>query len=281
MTERVTTDIQDHIALVTLNRPEKYNAFDREMFDAVSETGRTLSARSDIRAVILTGAGGNFSAGLDISQMGNAEAGATGDFATTAFETIDDTPANRFQHPAWVWYECPVPVIAAIDGVCLGAGMQVAGGADLRLASPDARLSILEIKWGLVPDMGFAAVMRDVMRLDHLKQLAFTGRIVNAADALRFGLVSELHDAPLEAAKRLAEEIASRSPDAVRATKRLINQSWQQSQAEALRLEANMQLAVMHGANQLESVMANVQKRAPQFADASIDLDAAARGPKR
>lgn len=275
MNDRVSVDIQDHIATVTLNRPEKYNAFDPAMFDAVSDAGRELSARADVRVIVLTGAGGNFSAGLDISGMGSGDDGVD-DFSDVAFEKLYGTPANRFQHPAWVWHAAPVPVIAAIDGVCLGAGMQVAAGADIRLSAPDAKFSILEIKWGLVPDMGFTAVMRDVIRLDHLKQLAYTGRIVSADDALRLGLISEIHVDPLTRAQAMAQEIAGRSPDAVRATKRLVNQGWRQSQEESLLLEARLQEAVMNQGNQIEAVMANVQKRAPDFADASIDIDAAA-----
>ncbi|MFK8053130.1 MAG: crotonase/enoyl-CoA hydratase family protein [Woeseiaceae bacterium] len=277
MSDRVTVDIQDHIATVTLNRPEKFNAFDPQMFEAVSATGTELSARPDVRAIVLTGAGGNFSAGLDISSMGSAD-DATSDFADAAYKMIGDTPANRFQHPAWVWYAAPMPVIAAIDGVCLGAGMQVAAGADFRFAAKDARFSILEVKWGLVPDMGFTAVMRDVMRLDHLKQLAYTGRIVSADEALAYGLVSELHDDPVAAAMRVAEEIAGRSPDAVRATKHLVNESWRESQAAGLVREARLQDAVMNEPNQIESVMANVQKRAPNFIDASIDCHKASKG---
>ena len=271
MADRVLIDIQDNIATVTLNRPDKFNAFDPDMFAAVSEAGRSLSQRADVRVVILTGAGGNFSAGLDISGMGQG-GDPVAAFAEEAYELIDDTPANRFQHPAYVWHAASMPVIAAIAGVCLGAGVQVAAGADIRLSSPSARFAVLEIKWGLVPDMGFSAVLRDVMRLDHLKQLAYSGRIISADDALRYGLVSEIHDAPLATAQRLAEEIAGRSPDAVRATKRLIDQGWRETPADGLLLEAKMQHAMMGSPNQIESMMSNVQKRDANYADASIDL---------
>ncbi|MEM7611287.1 MAG: crotonase/enoyl-CoA hydratase family protein [Pseudomonadota bacterium] len=270
MTERVLVDVQDNIATVTLNRPEKYNALDRQMFDDIGDAGDALAGRSDVRAVVLTGAGGNFSAGIDISGFGGQD--LVGSFADEAFALHGNSPANRYQRPAWVWHALPIPVIAAIDGVCFGGGMQIAAGADIRIGAPASRYSIMEIKWGLVPDMGFTAVMRDVMRLDHLKQLAYTGRIVESAEAARYGLISEVANDALSSAMSLAEEIAGKSPDAIRATKHLIHEAWQTDKAAALHFEASAQLAVMGDKNQVEAVMANMQKRPPAFSNASVDL---------
>lgn len=275
MSEIVTTDIHEYVATVTLNRPEKYNALNRDMFDEISAAGTALAERQDVRAIVLTGAGGNFCAGIDISGFGQAEDPARS-FAREAFELIGASPANRYQHPAWVWHAMPVPVIAAIDGVCFGGGTQIAAGADIRIAAPASRFSIMEIKWGLVPDMGFTAVMRNVMRLDQLKELAFTGRILSAEEALGYGLISRVADDALAAAQALAGDIASRSPDAIRATKHLLNHALNGDAAAALALEATAQLAVMGGRNQVESVMANLEKRAPEFADASYDPERAA-----
>ena len=274
MSEIVTTDIHQHVATVTLNRPDKYNALNRDMFDAISAAGSALAASKDVRAVVLTGAGGNFCAGIDISGFGQAEDPAHS-FAKEAFVTIGGSPANRFQHPAWVWHAMPVPVIAAIDGVCFGGGAQIAAGADIRIATPASRLSIMEIKWGLVPDMGFTAVMRHVMRLDHLKELAFSGRIIDAAEARDYGLVSTVVEDALGAAQTLAAEIAARSPDAIRGTKHLLNHALNVDAPAGLALEAKTQLAVMGGRNQVEAVMANVQKRAPEFVASTYDPEAA------
>ena len=264
MTERVTCEINDHVALVTLDRAAKMNAFDPDMFAAVTECGRSLATRTDVRAVVLTGAGGNFSAGLDLGSMG-------GELNAESFVAGPDSPANRFQEPAWVWHALPVPVIAAIEGVCFGAGVQVASAADLRIASPEARLSIMETKWGLVPDMAMTAVLRDTVRQDWLKRLTYTAEIVSAEEALSAGLLSELHAQPVSRALEIAGEIASRSPDAVRAAKHLLDTALSLPRGDALALEAGTQVALMRGANQREAVMANIERRAPSFNDPEFD----------
>lgn len=270
MTEIVVTDVQENVATVTLSRPEKYNALNRAMFDAISEAGQALANRQDVRAVVLTGSGGNFCAGIDISGFGQAD-DPVGTFAGEAFALVGESPANRYQHPSWVWHALPMPVIAAIDGVCFGGGTQIAAGADIRIASPEARFSIMEVKWGLVPDMGFTPVMRHIMRLDHLKELTYSGRILTAAEALDYGLISKTEDDPLAAAQQLAGEIAAKSPDAIRGSKYLLNHAMSMDASAALRLEASTQLAVMGRANQMEAVMANMQKREPAFKDAEFE----------
>ena len=262
MGDRVTVEIEDHIAEVTLNRPDKHNAVDLAMFEALIEAGETLAQDADVRAVVMRGAGDNFCAGIDLSVFqGSGLAGLD----KNAFKPRDGSPANFFQSAAYVWRELPVPVIAAIKGVAFGAGLQIALGADIRYAAPDARLSIMEIKWGIIPDMAITATLRDVMPADRAKQLSYTGRIVSGSEAGTIGLITAVHDEPLDAARELASEIADKSPDAIRAIKTLINASWQDTVESALQRESALQKSLLGKPNQIEAVTANLEKRAPNF----------------
>ncbi len=263
MSDPVKISVEDHIATVMLDRPEKANAVHLEMFDALRAAGRELTGNKSVRAIVLHGAGENFCAGIDTSifQDPDVEIGAS------SFAPLEDSPANRLQSPAFVWREVPVPVICAMQGVAYGAGLQIALGADLRYARPDASLSIMEIKWGLVPDMGITATLRDLMPADRVKELAWTGRRLSGEEALAEGLVTALHDDPLAAAMEAAAAICMKSPDAIRGMKQLFNTAWRLPDAEALAMEAKAQLGVMGKKNQLEAVMANMQKRAPEFDD--------------
>ena len=262
MSEPLTVSVDDHVATVTLNRPDKANAVNFEMFDALGAAGRELAADRSVRAVVLAGSGDNFCGGIDVSLF---QGGL--DIDASSMQPVGGSPANRFQSAAYVWREMPVPVICAIQGVAFGAGLQIALGADLRYARPDAKLSIMEIKWGLVPDMAITTTLRDILPADRVKELAWSGRPVNGEQALAMGLVTALHDDPLAAALETAAAIRVKSPDAIRAMKRLFNSAWRMTDAEALALEAELQLGVMGKKNQLEAVMANVQKRAPEFDD--------------
>ena len=262
MSDSLTIAVDEHVATVTLNRPDKANAVNLEMFDALTEAGRDLAANRSVRAVVLAGAGDNFCAGIDVSLFQGGF-----DFDAGALAPLEGSPANRFQSAAYVWRELPVPVICAIRGVAFGAGLQIALGADLRYARPDASLAIMEIKWGLIPDMGLSTTLRDILPVDKAKELAWSGRPVSGAEAHAMGLVTALHDDPLAAAMEAAAGIRERSPDAIRATKRLVNSAWRLTDTDALALEAELQLGVLGKKNQLEAVMANVQKRVPDFDD--------------
>ena len=264
MSERVLTDIEDGVATVTLNRAAKHNALDMGMFDALAETGDSLKNMPSLRAVVLHGAGENFCAGIDVSVFSGGGIAAAGGHL---MEPRDGSVANIFQSAAWVWQEVPVPVIAALRGVAFGAGLQLALGADIRYAAPDVQLSIMEIKWGLIPDMAISGTARRLVPPDRLKELAFTGRIVTAGEAREAGLVTAVTDEPLAAATALARDIAGRSPDAVRAIKKLFADAWQADVPASLRREAESQLAIMRGANQAEAVRANIEKRKPGFSD--------------
>ena len=263
MTDPVLVDINEHIATVTLNRPEKANAVSLGMFDALYEVGRELAGNRGVRAVVLGGAGDNFCAGIDISVFQDPSF----QFGEEALAPLDDTPANRFQAAAYVWREMPVPVICAMQGVAYGAGAQIALGADLRFASPGATLSVMEIKWGLIPDLAITTTLRDLLRIDKVKELAWTGRVVDAEEALSLGLITSIYEDPHAAAVAFADEVSRKSPDAIRAMKRLANEAWRMADPEALALEAKLQLGVLGGKNQQEAVAANLQKRMPEFDD--------------
>lgn len=269
MTDLVTIDVSGGIADVRLNRPDKYNALSPEMFKAIIEAGESLAEAKDVRVVVLSGNGRGFCAGLDMASMqGLADSeGGGGSGQGSALLSRDERPENHAQRPAYVWKQLPVPTIAAIHGVAYGGGCQIAMGADIRFASPDAKISVMEIKWGLIPDMSISQTLRDVVPLDVAKELTFTGRILSGEDAKAVGLVTHVADDPLAAAMALAEEIAGKSPDAVRAGKRLYETSWHADPRTGLELEASLQMGLIGTANQIEAVKANFEKRDPNFED--------------
>jgi enoyl-CoA hydratase/carnithine racemase len=261
MQDRVKVSIAQGIADVRLNRPDKMNALDGAMFEALVETGRGLGSERGLRAVVLSGEGRAFCAGLDVASfMG-------GGGARSLLERNAESPANFAQRAAWVWSELPVPVIAAIHGVAFGGGLQIALATDIRFVAPDARLSVMEIKWGLIPDMSASQTLRRLVRLDVAKELTFTGRIVSGNQAAELGLATHVSDTPREAALELAREIASKSPTAIRAGKQLLDASGDLDVAAGLLLEERLQKTLLGTPNQIESVRANVEKREARFED--------------
>ena len=261
MADRVTVEINDHVAKVVLNRPEKHNAVDHAMFDALTETAESLAADGSLRAVVLCGRGDNFCAGIDVSVF------QSGAFDPASMQPRDGTPANYYQSVAYLWRELPVPVIAALHGAAFGAGLQIALGADLRFAEVAAKLSVMEIKWGIIPDMGISTTLPALMPIDSALELAWTGRIVSGEEAAGLGLVTAAVDDPLASAMETAAKIASRSPDAIRASKTLFREAWADRDAALLRREAELQLRVMASPNHKEAIMANLQNRDPEFGD--------------
>ncbi len=264
MTNRVTLATVDHVARVTMNRPDKHNAIDYKMFAELADVGQQLAKDKSVRAVVLHGAGEHFCTGIDISVFQQQEPVATAE----AMAPCDGSPANLFQRAAYIWREIPVPVICAIHGAAYGGGLQIALGADLRFAAPDARLSIMEIKWGLIPDMAISTTLRGIVPIDIAKSLIWSGKVIGGDEALRLGLVTEIHDDPVQAADEMAHSIARKSPDAIRAAKQLINESWALPESDALRLEAHLQMALLGRKNQIEATRANMERRPPVFSDA-------------
>jgi len=261
MSDRVTVSLARGIADVRLNRPDKLNALDAAMFEALVETGRGLCAERGLRAVVLSGEGRGFCAGLDFASFLGGGGGRS------LFERGAESLANFAQRAAWIWTELPVPVIAAIHGVAFGGGLQIALGADVRFVAPDARLSVMEIKWGLIPDMSGSQTLRRLVRLDIAKELSFTGRVVSGTEAAALGLATHVSDTPREAALGLAREIAAKSPSAIRAAKKLLDASGVVDVETGLRLEEQLQSELLGKPDQLEAVRANAQKREPRFTD--------------
>lgn len=263
---RVRISAGQGVAEVALNRPGKMNALDPAMFDALLDALEQLQAQPGLRAVVLHGEGRAFCAGLDMDSMaGIAQGHQTADMTDLAARTHG--MANRFQQICWGWRALAVPVIAAVHGVAYGGGLQLAMGADMRLITPDARMSIMEIKWGLVPDMAGCALLAPLVRGDHLRELVYTGRIVEGTEAVDLGLATRICTDPLQEARALARQIAGSSPDAIRAAKRLMHLTETASPADILLAEAREQQALLGCPNQAEAVRAGLGKRLPVFID--------------
>src|ERR1700709_399472 len=270
MEQRVAISISDGIADVRLVRADKMNALDAAMFDALVATCDRLAHEKGLRAVVLSGEGRYFCAGLGkapfCSMNDNGGNGIAGGEARDLSKRTHGL-ANFPQAAVWGWRQLPVPVIAAIQGVAFGGGFQLALGADMRFLTPDARMSIMEIKWGLVPDMAGTPILASLVRDDILRELTYTGRIFSAQEAMRHGLATRICDGPRAAALELAREIAGKSPDAIRANKRMLNRL-SVDPGPALLAESVEQMKLMGSPNQSEAVRANLEKRAPRFADA-------------
>jgi enoyl-CoA hydratase/carnithine racemase len=270
MTERVKMDRAEGVAHVRLNRPEKKNALDAGMFDGLLAAARGLRDDPSVRAVVLSGEGDSFSSGLDVSSLAEMASGALGPESTSIQEATRDLSrdgANRAQQLAWLWQEIPVPVIAAVQGVAYGGGLHIALGADIRFIAPDARIAFVEITWGLVPDLSGTQALRRLVPLDVAKKLILTGEVITGEQAVALHLGTELSEHPIEDAIALARVIAQRSPDAVRAAKQLLNAAGLVPLSEGLANEFRASAALMGGANQIEAVVAKLEKRTPRFQD--------------
>ncbi len=258
---RVETKIENHVAHVTLTRGDKHNAVDTKMMEAVTQAGAALM-ETDVRAVVLSGEGPSFCAGLDVMSFATL---ASKDPEALLMPRTHGT-SNIFQEFAMVWRKLPVPVIAALHGAAYGAGFQLALGADIRIASPDTKLAVMEMKWGLIPDMGGMVILPGLVRSDVMRKMIYTARPVTADQAERWGLVTELADDPLAAAQELATEIAGKSPSAIRAAKRLATAADAGMAEDEMLLEESREQADLIGKpHQMEVVAANMAKRTPNF----------------
>jgi enoyl-CoA hydratase/carnithine racemase len=262
---RVSVAIADHVASVTLTRAAKHNALDVAMLEAIVDAGERLGTEPGVRAVVLHGEGPSFCSGLDVVSIMQSDPARPG-LAGLVDRVRDESP-NLFQRASTVWGALAVPVIASLHGNVFGGGLQIALGADIRIAAPDARLSVMEIKWGLIPDMGITRALPRLVAIDVAKELTFTGRTVSGAQAAQLGLVTRVADHPLTEAQALAHEIAGRSPDAIRRAKRLYDESWTAPASETLALEAALQLEVVGTPNQLAAVTAGFSGEPAEFVD--------------
>jgi len=279
MSDRVTISIADGVADVRLNRPDKLNALDPAMFAAIAAAGAEVAANPAVRAVVLSGEGRAFCAGLDFSSFmamagqgsdgdgGGSESSSDAEGDAVNILSTDDRITHLGQQVAHVWSEVPVPVIAAVWGHCLGGGLQIACGADLRIVHPEAKLSILEIRWGLTPDMTITATLPRLVGIDVAKELTWTGRQITGAEAHELGLATRLSDDPLADAQALAAELAAKSPHAIRGAKQLFEQSGRIPLAEQYALERSTIGSLIGRPNQVEAVTAFFEKRPPVFAD--------------
>lgn len=264
MSDRIVVHVEGHVADVRMDRTDKLNALDYGMFQALIDTGRTLATTKGVRAVVLSGNGRAFCAGLDFASF-MAMAGSGG---PTLLDRDGSSPANTAQLAAYVWKELPVPVIAAVHGVCYGGGLQIAAGTDIRIVHPEAKLSIREMYWGLVPDMSGTRTLKHLLRADVLKELTFTARIVSGTEAVALGLCTRAADDPRAAAMELAAQIAASAPNTMRAAKRLIDDAYRIPDDETgLALEEELQRSVLQTPNQIEAVQANMMKRPAEFTD--------------
>lgn len=270
MGDRISVRIEGGVADVRLTRADKLNALDPAMFAALVETGERLKTEPGLRVVVLSGDGPAFCAGLDKASLESiVAAGEGGGSAAARLLSPERTPggANSSQQAVMVWREVPVPVIGAIHGVAFGGGFQLTLGCDLRFVAPDARLSVMEIKWGLAPDMGAMVLLPRLVRDDVARDLTFSGRIFSGEAALALGLATRVCADPRAEALAYAHDIAAKSPDAIRAAKRLLNLGADADQRTLLLRESEEQGALIGSANQAEAVLANLQGRAPAFSD--------------
>ena len=259
---RVSVTYDNHIAHVRLTRADKMNAVDQDMIDAVIAAGNEV-ATSNARVVVISGEGRAFCAGIDIGNMGALAGGDPTERMMT--RTHGDGTTNQWQEFAMVWARMDIPVIAAVHGACFGAGIQLALGADIRIASPDAKFAVMEMKWGIVPDMGGMVLLPRLVRSDVLRRMTYTAEPVGAAQAERWGLVTELADDPLAAAQALAETIAGKSPSAIRAAKRLIAVAETADAVTVLDAESRAQVGLMGKPHQMEVIAATMAKRPAIF----------------
>lgn len=267
MNDRVTiTMLEDGIADVRMNRAEKMNALDPTQWSALVDAVDRLNAMPGLRVVVLSGEGRAFCAGLDLSSLGDEREPGT---SSAGGGLADRTRgiANNAQFAAWGWRELPVPVIAAVHGVAFGAGSQIMAAADIRIVHPETRIAIMEMKWGLVPDVAGMALWRTQVRDDVLREMIYTNRTFTGAEARELGFATHVSEDPLAQALELARAIANKNPHAVRGAKRLCNMLADATDAEILQAESDEQVKVIRTPNQMEAVMAEMQKRKPAFAD--------------
>ena len=263
MSENINLKITDSIAKITLNRPEKRNALTFEMIDTLGSIGKSLKGMREVRCVVIEGTDKTFSAGIDVQNF--ASISQNKKLLTEIMTPIPGSKSNKMQMSCTIWSELLVPVIAVLEGPCFGAGLQLALGADIRIASEEALLSIMEVKWGLIPDMGISAFLPRLLTYDQALNLTLTSDIIDSKKALELGLVTICTSDSKQELKKLVDKIISKSPSAIEATKKLYYKSWHNQYSENLHYEALLQTKLIGTANQMEAVIANFEKREAKF----------------
>ena len=268
MSDAVIIEKTAGVVDLRLNRPAKRNAVDSDIMNGLLGAIEQIKTDKTARVVVLSGEGKGFCAGLDMASFGAMVSGdLTAGNAASAYDDLSPAGANRVQQLGWAWQELQIPVIAAIHGGAMGGGLNIALGADIRVVAPDATLGFVEITFGLLPDMSATQSLRHIARLDRIKELILTGRKFTGSEAFEYGLATVLSDNPREAALAMARTIASRNPDAIRAAKKMLNESMFCSTRDGLLAESNRSRELMGTANQLEAIMSGFEKREPNFVD--------------
>jgi len=279
------TELSKGVKHVQLNRPEKLNSLDMRMFESIAKVASQLRDDASVRAVILSGAGKAFCTGLDVKSIisplkGNPKAnldrllarrpsGYESDLPIGGKDTTLNTSSmplnlgNLVQEVCLSWREINAPVIAVLHGMCFGGGMQIALGADLRFAESNCKLSMMEAKWGLIPDMSASITLRELVRIDIAKELTMTGRVITGEEGAKLGLVTRCNEDPMAEAVKVANEIVSRSPDAVAQSKRLFQQNWVADQTDCLELETKLQKKLLGSWNQVAVSAKNFSVHVP------------------
>ncbi len=259
---RVSVEINNHIAVVKLNRPDKMNALDIPMFEGIIAAGEEVGANPNVRVVVLAGEGRAFCAGIDLGNFSNPDGAGKKPLAERTHGV-----ANMWQQAAWIWRALPVPVIAAVHGVAYGGGLQIMLGADIKYVTADTRLSVMEMKWGLIPDMAGTQLMYHSVRDDIIRELTYTNRVFSGEQAVQYGFCTHISENPMEDAMKLATEIAGKSPTAIVKAKKVLNAAPYLSVEDGFMMESVEQDAVIMKKNQLEAVYSSMQKRAGKFED--------------
>ncbi|MTI14197.1 crotonase/enoyl-CoA hydratase family protein [Sansalvadorimonas verongulae] len=266
--QRVLFHTKEHIAYVSLNRPEKHNGLDEQLFKELIATAKHIRTNKSIRAVVLSGKGESFCAGLDFKALSKNPL-----MVPKFFFKLPWSSANTFQNVAYIWKTLPVPVIGAIHGSCYGGGLQIALGADYRIATPDSKWSVMEVKWGLIPDMSATATLTTLTRYDIAFELTTTGRVFTGQEGFEYGLVSKLSDSPVEDAEKLAGIISQQSPDQTAAAKLLLRKTWKAGPRRSLLWERLIQMRLLGRKNQsiaMKNGLAEKGKEPKPFADRSL-----------
>lgn len=260
MNERVKYEVRNHVAYVTLTRADKYNALDHTMFQGIIAAAKEATRDKSLRAVIISGEGKAFCSGLDFPSFTKQPLKVLTSFFKSPF-----SKTNLFQEVAFCWRKVPIPVISVLHGFCFGGGVQIALATDFRFITPDCEFSILEAKWGMIPDMSATVTLRELVSIDQAKLLTMTGRIISGTEAHQLNLVTNVSTDPMAMAEALVEELKQRSPDSVVASKKLFHQTWSRSENYAFMRERMIQLGLLLGKNQKVAMKANLKKEKPQF----------------
>ena len=268
MSEFIKFTLKNNIATITISRPEKKNALTLDMLQRLTDIGENLKSENNLLCVLITGKDGIFCSGIDITNF--AQLAKNKNLLNSLMDPLEGLPYNTMQKPCIIWQELAVPVIAILEGPVFGAGLQLALGADIRISAPTAEFSIMETKWGLIPDMGITETLPKLMNYDQALLATLTSALINAEKAYELGLITICTENPYEKGIKLTEELGSKSPDALRAAKTLYRKAWRKANNDNLQLEALLQTQLIGTSNQMEAVFANIEKRTPNFSEHSL-----------